>query len=43
MSRWETVELVRAYYRIANRVLRKKVFGLMKSMGPAEDDREGLE
>ena len=37
MSRQETVELVRAYYRIADPALRKKVFQLIKSMGPTED------
>jgi hypothetical protein len=36
MSRRETVELVRAYYRIADPALRKKVFELIKSMGPTE-------
>lgn len=36
MSRRETLELVRAYYRIADPALRKKVFELIKSMGPTE-------
>jgi transcriptional regulator with XRE-family HTH domain len=36
MSRRETLELVRAYYRIADPALRKRVFDLVKSMGPAE-------
>jgi transcriptional regulator with XRE-family HTH domain len=36
MSRRETLELVRAYYRIADPALRKRVFELIKSMGPAE-------
>ncbi len=36
MSRRETLELVRAYYRIADPALRKKVFDLIKSMGPTE-------
>jgi len=36
MSRRETLELVRAYYRIADPALRKKVSELIKSMGPAE-------
>jgi transcriptional regulator with XRE-family HTH domain len=36
MSRRETLELVRAYYRVADPALRKKVFELIKSMGPAE-------
>ena len=33
----ETLELVRAYYRITDPAVRKRVFDLMKSMGPAED------
>jgi transcriptional regulator with XRE-family HTH domain len=36
MSRRETLALVRAYYQIADPSLRKKVFNLIKSMGPAE-------
>jgi len=36
MSRRETLELVRAYYRVADPALRKKVFELIRSMGPAE-------
>jgi len=36
MSRRETLELVRAYYRIADPALRKKVFEVIKSMGPTE-------
>jgi transcriptional regulator with XRE-family HTH domain len=36
MTRRETLELVRAYYRIADPALRRKVFDLIKSMGPAE-------
>jgi transcriptional regulator with XRE-family HTH domain len=36
MSRRETLELVRAYYRIGDPALRKKVFELIRSMGPAE-------
>jgi transcriptional regulator with XRE-family HTH domain len=36
MSRRETLELVRAYYRIADPALRKKVYELIKSMGPTE-------
>jgi len=35
MSRRETLELVPAYYRIADPALRKKVLNLIKSMGPA--------
>jgi transcriptional regulator with XRE-family HTH domain len=33
----ETLELVRAYYRITDPSVRKRVFDLMKSMGPAEE------
>ncbi|HEY6431718.1 MAG TPA: helix-turn-helix domain-containing protein [Acetobacteraceae bacterium] len=36
MNRRETLELVRAYYRIGDPALRKKVFELIRSMGPAE-------
>jgi transcriptional regulator with XRE-family HTH domain len=37
LSRRETLELVRAYYRITDPALRKRVFDLIKSMGPAEN------
>ncbi len=37
MSKRETLELVRAYYRITDPTVRKRMFDLMKSMGPAED------
>ena len=36
MNRRETLELVRAYYRIADPSVRKRVFDLIKSMGPNE-------
>lgn len=36
MNRRETLELVRAYYRITEPAVRKRVFELIKSMGPAE-------
>ena len=36
LNRRETLELVRAYYRITDPGLRKRVFDLVKSMGPAE-------
>ncbi|MDE2006154.1 MAG: helix-turn-helix transcriptional regulator [Rhodospirillales bacterium] len=36
MSRRETLELVRAYYRISDPSVRKRVFDLIKSMAPAE-------
>ena len=37
LSKRETLELVRAYYRITDPNVRKRVFDLMKSMAPAED------
>ena len=36
LNRRETLELVRAYYRITEPSVRKRVFDLIKSMGPAE-------
>ncbi|HTW27537.1 MAG TPA: helix-turn-helix transcriptional regulator [Acetobacteraceae bacterium] len=36
MNRRETLELVRAYYRITDPAVRKRVFELIKSMGPSE-------
>jgi len=36
LNRRETLELVRAYYRITDTSLRKRVFELIKSMGPQE-------
>lgn len=33
----ETLELIRAYYRITDTAIRKRVFDLMKSMGPADE------
>jgi transcriptional regulator with XRE-family HTH domain len=36
LSRRETLELVRAYYRITDASVRKRVFDLIKSMGPAD-------
>ncbi len=36
MNRRETLELVRAYYRITDPAVRKRVFDLVKSMGSAE-------
>jgi transcriptional regulator with XRE-family HTH domain len=36
LNRRETLELVRAYYRITDPALRKRVFDLIKSMGPPE-------
>ncbi len=37
LSKRETLELVRAYYRITDPNIRKKMFDLMKSMAPADD------
>ena len=36
LNRRETLELVRAYYRITDPSVRKRVFDLIKSMGPSE-------
>lgn len=36
MTRRETLELVRAYYRISDPNQRKKVFDLIKALGPVE-------
>jgi transcriptional regulator with XRE-family HTH domain len=36
LSRRETLELVRAYYRITDPAIRKRVFELIKSMGPPD-------
>ncbi len=36
MSKRETLELVRAYYRIADPAVRKRMFDLMKSLAPTE-------
>jgi transcriptional regulator with XRE-family HTH domain len=36
LNRRETLELVRAYYRIIDPAVRKRVFDLIKSMGPTE-------
>ncbi len=36
LNRRETLELVRAYYRITDPAIRKRVFDLIKSMGPSE-------
>jgi transcriptional regulator with XRE-family HTH domain len=36
LAKRETIELVRAYYRITEPAVRKRVFELIKSMGPGE-------
>ena len=38
LNRRETLELVRAYYRITNPKVRKRLFELTKSLGKAADD-----
>jgi transcriptional regulator with XRE-family HTH domain len=40
MHRRETLELVRAYYRITSPFSRKRVFELIRSMGPSIKDRD---
>lgn len=37
LSKRETLELVRAYYRITDPNIRKRMFDLMKSMAPTDD------
>ena len=37
MNSRETADLVRAYYRITDPAVRKRVYDLMKSMGPADE------
>ena len=37
MGKRETLELVRAYYRITDANVRKRMFDLMKSMAPVEE------
>ena len=36
LAKRETLELVRAYYRITDPAVRKRVFDLIKSMGPGD-------
>jgi hypothetical protein len=36
MNKRETLELVRAYYRITDPAVRKRVFDLIKSLAPVE-------
>jgi hypothetical protein len=36
LSKRETLELVRAYYRITDPGVRKRMFDLMKSLAPVE-------
>ena len=38
MTRRETLELVRAYYRIQNEPVRRRIYDLFKAMGAAGDD-----
>ncbi len=37
LAKRETLELVRAYYRITDPAIRRRVFDLIKSMGPTEN------
>lgn len=41
MTRRETLELVRAYYRIPDGLVRKRIFDLTKSLGATGDAEEG--
>ncbi len=36
LTKRETLELVRAYYRITDPTMRKRMFDLMKSLAPSE-------
>jgi hypothetical protein len=36
LTKRETLELVRAYYRIPDPIMRKRMFDLMKSLAPTE-------
>jgi hypothetical protein len=36
LTKRETLELVRAYYRITDPAMRKRMFDLMKSLAPAD-------
>ena len=38
MTRRETLELVRAYYRIQNEPVRRRIYDLFKAMGAADDE-----
>ncbi|RMF12530.1 MAG: XRE family transcriptional regulator [Alphaproteobacteria bacterium] len=40
MSRRETLELIRAYYRILNPQVRKRVFDLVKAIGQADNEMD---
>jgi len=41
MARRETLELVRAYYRITDSAVRRRLFELAKSLAPSEDEDAG--
>ncbi len=41
LTKRETLELVRAYYRIPDPAMRKRMFELMKSLAPADTPFEG--
>jgi transcriptional regulator with XRE-family HTH domain len=38
MNRRETLDVIRAYYRIGDPSVRKRMYELMKSMGPSEEE-----
>jgi len=40
LTRRETLELVRAYYRISDPQVRKRLFELAKSLGSAEESSQ---
>ena len=39
MAKRETLELVRAYYKISNPQIRKRLFEMVKALGAASLDR----
>ena len=41
LTRRETLELVRAYYKVGNSSVRKRVFELVKSLAKAEAEQAG--
>jgi hypothetical protein len=42
MAKRETLELVRAYYRIRDPQVRKRLFEMAKTLGAAEEKAESL-
>src|SRR5262245_60680126 len=39
----ETLSLIRAYYKIKDSAIRKRVLSLIKAMGPADDSKDDLD